>query len=474
MYYRDYDDASTASGSSTPPTPSADFRLFGGTQSPPRRALINSGGVWTAAVSHQSETTKEVLQSVLKVRKSWKTLRGGETVWPLELEAALLEGLESYVPDDSRETRLLGRFPRRNRFISDYIFEKTGKRRSAKQVGSRLQQLRESCGGKKLMHLLSPFRQPYPDSSASSSSVSDGPSACTSPVSPILGADHPHPFAASAPPTPRHTVVYIDILPPEDPSPSSILELPGASFGQSSWEDTSSGTAIVHASDRARPLHTINPTVAFVSSAPAALNAYSQFTVYAEDRIMHSTRVPLLPTPVSASEGSGTGTVYSAALVPEYWRTISESPDPTRFTIYQEVLKEDHDDAETLIFSATYKFAYPECTTSRSTFGDERSPVLHAAAVASLNANADMDALLSAASFVDPRQRHHAHHATSSLPVADRYGAALPLYISAPAPAPTSSSWSSAASRETSHSPSMRGPSGDSLCFPSDLTNYVL
>jgi transcriptional enhancer factor len=40
----------------------------------------------------QSQATKDVLCSVLKVRKSWKTLRGGETVWPLELEAALLEG----------------------------------------------------------------------------------------------------------------------------------------------------------------------------------------------------------------------------------------------------------------------------------------------------------------------------------------------------------------------------------------------
>ncbi|KAF7345424.1 TEA domain-containing protein [Mycena venus] len=108
----------------------------------------------------QSQATKDVLQSVFRVRKTWKTIRGGETVWPLDLEAALLEGLEKYQPDDSRETRMLGRFPRRNRFISDYIFDKTGKRRSPKQVGSRLQQLRESCGGTQLLQLLSPFRKP--------------------------------------------------------------------------------------------------------------------------------------------------------------------------------------------------------------------------------------------------------------------------------------------------------------------------
>ncbi|KAF9471385.1 hypothetical protein BDN70DRAFT_575777 [Pholiota conissans] len=70
-----------------------------------------------------------VFQSIVKGRKSWKTLRGREVVWPPELEAALIEGLESYQPDDSRKSRLLGRLPMRNRFISDWIFEKTGKRR---------------------------------------------------------------------------------------------------------------------------------------------------------------------------------------------------------------------------------------------------------------------------------------------------------------------------------------------------------
>ena len=118
----------------------------------------------------QNPRTEDVFQSIVKGRKSWKTLRGGEVVWPPELEAALIEGarvysyplstilisnlctsigLENYQPDDSRETRLLGRFPMRNRFISDWIFEKTGKRRTAKQVGSRLQQLRDTCGGKR-------------------------------------------------------------------------------------------------------------------------------------------------------------------------------------------------------------------------------------------------------------------------------------------------------------------------------------
>jgi transcriptional enhancer factor len=80
MYWNDREstDDNASTGSSTPPTPSAEGPY----------APIN-GSAWP---SLQSQTTKDVLQSVLKVRKSWKTLRGGETVWPLDLEAALLEG----------------------------------------------------------------------------------------------------------------------------------------------------------------------------------------------------------------------------------------------------------------------------------------------------------------------------------------------------------------------------------------------
>ncbi|KAJ7610712.1 hypothetical protein DFH06DRAFT_1485457 [Mycena polygramma] len=305
MYWsndRQSTEETASTGSSTPPTPSTD-RLY---------API-SGNAWPSV---PSQTTKEVLQSVLRVRKSWKTLRGGETVWPLDLEAALLEGLETYQPDDSRETRMLGRFPRRNRFISDYIFQKTGKRRSAKQVGSRLQQLRESCGGKKLLHLLSPFRQPaYAGSSASSDS------SCNSPVSPLMAGQ-----AFSGPSCARHIVMYIDILPDGaidavgKPSPSMSLE---------------SGD-VVHASERPRHLGSINPTVTFVAQSP--LVAQSRFSVYSEERMLHAETTPLAPvedTPIS-------GFLYSTSLVPEYWKLISESQDPTQFTIYQEVCRDDN------------------------------------------------------------------------------------------------------------------------------------
>lgn len=42
--------------------------------------------------SSNPDETEDVYQSIVKNRKSWKTARSGEVVWPPELEQALLEG----------------------------------------------------------------------------------------------------------------------------------------------------------------------------------------------------------------------------------------------------------------------------------------------------------------------------------------------------------------------------------------------
>lgn len=97
-------------------------------------------------------------------RKTWKSLKEKkEAVWPDYLEEALLEGkrdhfsltsslshrsttaLERYRPTSSKDPRALRRFPKRNAYISSFIKLKTGVLRTPKQVGSRLQQLRETC-----------------------------------------------------------------------------------------------------------------------------------------------------------------------------------------------------------------------------------------------------------------------------------------------------------------------------------------
>ncbi|KAK7055782.1 TEA domain-containing protein [Favolaschia claudopus] len=332
MYWTERDNTPSTSGSSagcsTPPTPASDLP-----SSPPNKNAFVSPTL-------QSQTTKDVLQSVLKVRKTWKTSRGGETVWPMDLEAALLEGLEKYQPDDSRETRMLGRFPRRNRFISDYIFDKTGKRRSPKQVGSRLQQLRESCGGTQLLQLLSPFRKP--DGSGSSASTD---SALSSPISPTGDGFF------SGPSTSRDVTIYIDILPEGAPdrhrAPTS-----------SPWSEAGD---IVHVSDHPRRLEIINPTISFTAPSPVA--AYSRFTVCAEaeDILLHAENVPLVL--VTDESPQPAGFLYSTQLVPNYWRVIVDSPDPTRFTIFQHVTKNE---GSSTLFSATYKFVYPRNTANYS------------------------------------------------------------------------------------------------------------
>lgn len=70
----------------------AGMSIASSTPSPPSTGQSSSLTDRVAARPSRSETTHDVFQTIVKGRKSWKTLRGGETVWPLELEAALLEG----------------------------------------------------------------------------------------------------------------------------------------------------------------------------------------------------------------------------------------------------------------------------------------------------------------------------------------------------------------------------------------------
>ncbi|KAJ7822700.1 hypothetical protein B0H13DRAFT_1478516, partial [Mycena leptocephala] len=279
----------------------------------------------------QSSTTKEMLQTVLRARKSRKFSSSGDAVWSLELEAALLEGLEKYQPDQSRETLMLGRFPLRNRFLSDYIFDKTTIRRTPKQVGSRLQQLRGTCAGDQLLQFLFPPSKP-PSSASSSSSES----ALSSPNL-LLGDE-----VCSKKSSSRHTVVYIDILPVRSPD---MIRNESSSLPCSDTGD------VIHASDYPRRLRSINPTISFTS--PSRIVAYTRFTVYSEGLILHTENVPLLLLADHPSQLSGF--IYTTKLVPKYWQVLLDSPDPTRFTISQEVVKDSN---LTTLFSATYKFCY--------------------------------------------------------------------------------------------------------------------
>ncbi|KAF7333844.1 TEA domain-containing protein [Mycena venus] len=282
---------------------------------------------WPKPTLPNEDIEDSVLQSVLRVRKSWKTSRDGQTVWPFDLEAALLEGLERYQPDNSRGTRMLQRFPRRNRFISDYIFDKTGKRRLPTQVGSRLQQLRDSgLGSTQLLQLLKP--------ACSASSMSTD-RALSSPISPI--GEGPSPTTMSV----RNAVIYVDILPGASVNQGHIENTP------SPWADVGDG---IHVSENPRRIESINPIVSFI--APSPVVGHSWFTVYSDGFMIHTETVVLLQV-YQAHQPSGL--LYSSQLIPKYWKVIVESPDPTRFTIFQEVLRTEN---SSILFSATYIFSY--------------------------------------------------------------------------------------------------------------------
>ncbi|THU88067.1 hypothetical protein K435DRAFT_318836 [Dendrothele bispora CBS 962.96] len=101
--------------------------------------------------SQDADQEQLLLPSVLGSRKTHKTLNNGGLVWPPELEKVLLDALYKYRPPNNpdRDTRLLKRHPMRNKFIADYIKNETGVVRSPKQVGSRLQQMRDTCEDKR-------------------------------------------------------------------------------------------------------------------------------------------------------------------------------------------------------------------------------------------------------------------------------------------------------------------------------------
>ncbi|KDR72239.1 hypothetical protein GALMADRAFT_158967 [Galerina marginata CBS 339.88] len=108
--------------------------------SPIRKRL---GASSTVPQSERTGRRSYRMMPLVEVENS-RTLRvRKEPVWPPICEEALLEGLRAYRPV-SKTGRPLRRFTKRNVFISKFIFEATGEKRTPKQVGSRLQQISES------------------------------------------------------------------------------------------------------------------------------------------------------------------------------------------------------------------------------------------------------------------------------------------------------------------------------------------
>jgi hypothetical protein len=112
-----------------------------------------------------------------------------------------------------------------------------------------------------------------------------------------------------------YTTVNIDILPK------------GCSWSPESFTTSSSGSsdeenASFRATSHPRPLHLINPTVTFFS--PSHIVASSFFSVIIDNTIVHTEIVPLVETSPPPN-GKQEGSLFSAALVPEYWERLCSS-----------------------------------------------------------------------------------------------------------------------------------------------------
>ncbi|KAJ3796040.1 TEA/ATTS domain family-domain-containing protein [Lentinula aff. detonsa] len=299
------------------------------------------------------EKNRDAAQIVATGRRSWKTLRGrGEAVWPPHIEAALIEALEKYKPDESRSSKTSGRFSMRNRFISDYIYESTGKQRTPKQVGSRLQQLRDTCKSDKILQLIS-RRGIEDDAEFGQSAYSQSPSASPSPEK-ILTQSHNiyrSPMTiwvhlvlersswSSAPPV-------ISLVNNEKAMTQVIHLAPKSSlnFFSSSRHGFVDTGLLSH----------LESMVTFAS--PYVLEPQCSFSVFMDSPGLpiHSESAYL----TAHSHTQSSGMMYSGRLVPGFWQSLCESSAPTRFTIVQNICLTPRTSIGPADVSIIYNFTY--------------------------------------------------------------------------------------------------------------------
>ncbi|KAF4596207.1 TEC1 family protein [Pleurotus pulmonarius] len=279
------------------------------------------------------EQTRDEAQKAVTGRRSWKTVRGGsgEAVWSPQLEAALIEGLEKYQPESKKATKSLGRFPMRNRFISDYVFQVTGKRRTPKQVGSRIQQLRDTCKGEHILRLIS-------RNSGSSGSVTPEPHCSPDPSpSPTSSTFPPEnaTISASTPTELRQRIPtqlsvsistsagssssrppYIFLDPPQDMQRIRLGSIP----------DTMN--LVDHRASKM--LASMDPSVMIVSGVQL-WEQYDIFLLESESRaLVYKERCQLQPCP-STQVGQW---IYRTALVQGRWKDLCYDQFPEQYVIH--------------------------------------------------------------------------------------------------------------------------------------------
>ncbi|KAF5381442.1 hypothetical protein D9757_009058 [Collybiopsis confluens] len=281
---------------------------------------------------------KEAAQIVLNIRKTWKNTAKSSTekVWPPGVEAVLLEGLQAFRIDPRKEFK---RFPRRNCFLAKYIKEHTGYDRTPKQVGSRLQQLRDSCKDEQVLQLLTrknfedrsgSWGSPSSYSSASDFSGSRSSSSTTTPYSPETRTNH-----YEIPPSQilAHNTVNIQFK----DSPKSAYES-GSTLISLDLEHVSMEVPLDCWRD---------PIVSLRMTYPLDLTEhYCVFNLVVHGEVKHSEHATLSLRWVSLpAEDADAGQIYiyDTLFLPQSWESILSSYEPESYQVFQYIVKHKSD-----------------------------------------------------------------------------------------------------------------------------------
>ncbi|KAH6916310.1 hypothetical protein BKA70DRAFT_1419213 [Coprinopsis sp. MPI-PUGE-AT-0042] len=365
-------------------------------------------------------------------RKTWKSLKEKkEAVWPDFLEEALLEALERYRPTSSKDPRLLRRFPKRNAFISNYIKQQTGCSRTPKQVGSRLQQLRETCTDARVIRLISSRDFDAPDRAAlnahkaapypriNTSSVPQIPTVVSAPspevaelgLTPTLSIEsltlvdpYDYPLAAFADEinqcTSRrqqvaalatnnswpHAYVHLDLVSTGEQYTAASQDCV-TSFTLDLDESGLTDSPVLTGPDAwkwqrrisvqpALPLCYYVPNVMVSSSILSSEVRYkSLFRVQKEHKILFEESTEL----ECVSDGSSRPSLFRTSLVPQSWGSISTKvSDLRQVVVIQDIYEVPHGAERSAdpIYSVIYSF-YASCSLEHSAVESPYFPTLH-------------------------------------------------------------------------------------------------
>ncbi|KAJ4486992.1 hypothetical protein C8R41DRAFT_837516 [Lentinula lateritia] len=309
--------------------------------------------------SYTRSSAKEATEIVLAARKTWKLMRSKrEKVWPPLIEATLIEALQKYRPQSVTDIQLLQRFPKRNCWISRYIKRRTGHDRSPKQVGSRLQQLRDSCRDERILQLLS--RKQYDDNddndSVTSCSTSLDSFGSTPPSESIESPHSSSPISLPSPGTgpevypndasaleaQRHTLVRIELTSPLSHSSCSPI-----SFNTIS-SDREIGPTIVCVDLKLASLVTTlfswkNPMISLHSARVLDVTEHHcLFKVFLDGVMVHLDRTQIGLQSTSAQTRNGTTRqmyLYETKFLPKYWTKCFSSVDLACCEVHQCLIK---------------------------------------------------------------------------------------------------------------------------------------